>query len=83
MIKVAKIPNKKPDWLKVKLTTSSNFSDMKEGIPNHIRCISYPFYTEDYPMWDDLIRDIDPISRNIIRIEESFKKKCNNALMRS
>ena len=35
MIKVSKIPNKKPDWLKVKLTTSSNFSDMKDLMNKH------------------------------------------------
>ena len=35
MIKVTKIPNKKPDWLKVKLTTSSNFSDIKDLMNKH------------------------------------------------
>ena len=35
MIKVAKSPNKKPDWLKIKLKTSSNFSDMKDLMNKH------------------------------------------------
>lgn len=46
-----------------------NFNNIKQGIPKDIRCISYPFYTEDYPMWDDLIKDIDPIKEDIVRDE--------------
>ena len=37
-----------------------DFSSQKSGIPSDIDCVSYPFYTEDYPMWDDLISDIEP-----------------------
>tara|TARA_B100000902_G_scaffold353407_1_gene364822 strand:+ start:217 stop:1635 length:1419 start_codon:yes stop_codon:yes gene_type:complete len=46
-----------------------NFDNIKEGIPEHVQCISYPFYTEDYPMWDDLIKDVEPIQENIVRDE--------------
>ena len=35
MIKIEKLPNKKPEWLKVKLNTSSNFSDMKDLMKKH------------------------------------------------
>ena len=30
-------------------------------------CITYPFYSEDFPKWDDLIEDISPMEQNIIR----------------
>ena len=35
MIKIHENPNKKPEWLKVKLNTSSNFSDMKNLMNKH------------------------------------------------
>ena len=35
MIKVQESPIKKPDWLKIKLNTSDNFSDMKELMAKH------------------------------------------------
>ncbi len=44
-----------------------DFSSMKGGIPSDIDCISYPFYPEDYPIWDELIKDVDPINEDIIR----------------
>ena len=44
-----------------------NFSDMKSGIPSDINCITFPFYSEDYPRWDHLVKDVDPIEQNIIR----------------
>ena len=31
-----------------------DFNKMKEGIPKEMDCITYPFYSEDYPKWDDL-----------------------------
>ena len=30
-------------------------------------CITYPFYSEDYPKWNDLIEGVSPIEQNIIR----------------
>ena len=35
MIKVEQLPIRKPDWLKVKLLTTSNFSDMKKLMNKH------------------------------------------------
>ena len=35
MIKIHEPPINKPDWLKVKLKTSSNFSDMKNLMNEH------------------------------------------------
>ena len=37
-----------------------DFENQKSGIPEDINCISFPFYTEDFPMWDDLINNISP-----------------------
>ena len=44
-----------------------DFNKMKGGIPNDMDCITYPFYSEDYPKWDDLIDGVSPIEKNIIR----------------
>lgn len=49
-----------------------NFERMKEGIPKHIQCITYPFYSENYPQWNDLIENINPINENIIRQENEL-----------
>ena len=42
-----------------------NFDLMKDGIPSNISCITFPFYSQDYPIWDDLISGIQPIKDNI------------------
>jgi long-subunit acyl-CoA synthetase (AMP-forming) len=42
-----------------------NFDLMKDGIPSNINCITFPFYSQDYPIWDDLIKDIQPIEDNV------------------
>ena len=42
-----------------------NFDLMKDGIPSNINCITFPFYSQDYPIWDDLIRGIQPIEDNV------------------
>ena len=44
-----------------------NFSSMKKGVPSNIDCITFPFYSENFPRWDELIKDIEPITDNIIR----------------
>jgi len=41
-----------------------NFDLMKDGIPSNINCITFPFYSQDYPIWDDLIKGIQPIEDN-------------------
>ena len=47
-----------------------NYEVMKPGVPTDIQCIAYPFYTEDYPIWDEITKDITPLSENIIRKED-------------
>ena len=49
-----------------------NYVDMQPGVPSDIDCISFPFYAEDYPRWDELTKDIIPFSDNIIRGEEEL-----------
>ncbi|MBU46504.1 MAG: hypothetical protein CMD28_03655 [Flavobacteriales bacterium] len=49
-----------------------NYVDMQPGVPSDIDCISFPFYTEDYPRWDELTKDVIPFSDNIIRGEEEL-----------
>ena len=42
------------------------FENMKPGIPDNISCITYPFYSQDYPKWDDIITDIDPFKEEFL-----------------
>ena len=42
-----------------------NFDLMKDGIPSNINCITFPFYSQDYPIWDDLIKSVQPIEDNV------------------
>jgi long-chain acyl-CoA synthetase len=49
-----------------------NYVDMQPGVPSDVDCISFPFYTEDYPRWDELTKDVIPFSDNIIRGEEEL-----------
>ncbi|MBC8267039.1 MAG: AMP-binding protein [Flavobacteriales bacterium] len=44
-----------------------NYADMKPGVPSDMNCITFPFYSEDYPKWDDLTTDVEPITENVIR----------------
>ena len=44
-----------------------NYADMKSGVPPDMQCITFPFYAENYPRWDDLTKDVSPIQENIIR----------------
>ena len=46
-----------------------DYSMMKPGVSNNIQCITYPFYSHDYPRWDVLIKDISPIKDDIVRDE--------------
>ena len=43
------------------------FSKMQSGIPEDISCITYPFYSEDYPKWDEVTKGLDPLMENVIR----------------
>jgi len=49
-----------------------DFKLMQDGIPSNIDCITYPFYSEDYPIWDDLIMNVNPLSDNVIRPLENL-----------
>ena len=49
-----------------------NYEVMKPGVPTDIQCIAYPFYTEDYPIWGEITKDITPLSENIIRKEDEL-----------
>ena len=44
-----------------------DFEKMKSGIPSDVNCVTYPFYSQDYPKWNDLIRDVSPLQENLIR----------------
>ncbi|HIE74568.1 MAG TPA: hypothetical protein EYQ06_09950 [Flavobacteriales bacterium] len=49
-----------------------NFETMQPGIPTDMPCITYPFYSENYPKWDDLTKEITPLSENVIRGEKEI-----------
>ena len=49
-----------------------NFSTMQAGIPKDMPCITYPFYSENYPKWDDLTKEVMPLSDNVIRDEKEL-----------
>jgi long-chain acyl-CoA synthetase len=44
-----------------------NYADMKPGVHSDMDCITFPFYAEDYPKWNELTKDITPLSENVIR----------------
>jgi long-chain acyl-CoA synthetase len=45
-----------------------DFASMRPGIPKDMPCIAYPFYSEEgYPVWGDLVKDIEPMTENIVR----------------
>ena len=46
-----------------------DFYKMKDGISSQIKCITYPFYSQNYPKWNDLITEKKRIEDNIIRDE--------------
>ncbi len=45
-----------------------NWADQKSGVPEGIKCISFPFWTEPgYDTWNDIIEQHAPITENIER----------------
>ena len=38
-----------------------DFSSQVSAVPEKVDCISFPFHTENYPMWDDLISNVEPV----------------------
>ena len=81
-ISVPLYPNLNSDTLKKILQHSEtrllfvgkldNYSEMKPGVPNDIRCITYPFYSEDYETWYDITKNVEPLAENIIRKNEEL-----------
>ncbi len=49
-----------------------DYSSMRKGVSKDIQCITYPFYSEDYPRWDKLVKDINPIKDDIVRDEKDI-----------
>ncbi len=49
-----------------------NYIDMKSGVPSDIPCISFPFYSEDYPNWNEVTKEIAEVKENIIRNEKEL-----------
>ena len=44
-----------------------SFSNMKDGIPISLNCITYPFYSQNYPKWNDLLNNVSKMQENVIR----------------
>jgi long-subunit acyl-CoA synthetase (AMP-forming) len=45
-----------------------DYESIRPGVPNDLPCIAFPFYSEEgYPIWDDLIKDVEPMSENVVR----------------
>ncbi len=49
-----------------------DYASMKHGVSKDIKCITYPFYSEDYPRWDELVKDIRPVMDDIVRDENDI-----------
>ena len=50
-----------------------DFESMRPGIPSNMQCIAYPFYTEEgYPIWDDLVKNVTPMSEDLVRDPEEL-----------
>lgn len=49
------------------------YENMRPGVPENVQCIAYPFYTEEgYAVWDDLVKDVQPITENVVRDPEKL-----------
>ena len=45
-----------------------DFDSMRPGVPKDLPCVAFPFYSEEgYPVWDDLIKDVVPVTENVVR----------------
>ena len=50
-----------------------DYESVRPGVPEKVQCIAYPFYTEEgYPVWGDLVQDISPISKDLVRDSEEL-----------
>ena len=44
-----------------------DYNKMKPGVPSDLPCITYPFYSEDYPNWNEVTQNKPEFKENIIR----------------
>jgi len=44
------------------------WASMRPGVPDHIKCLAFPFYTEPgYAEWYDLLKDVQPLRDDVHR----------------
>jgi long-chain acyl-CoA synthetase len=44
------------------------WANMRPGVPDHVKCIAFPFYTEPgYPEWYDLLKNVQPLRDEVYR----------------
>lgn len=44
------------------------WANMRSGVPDHVKCIAFPFYTEPgYPEWYDLLKNVQPLRDEVHR----------------
>jgi len=45
-----------------------DWASMRPGVPEHVKCIAFPFYTEPgYPEWYELLKDVQPLRDDVHR----------------
>lgn len=45
-----------------------DWASMRPGVPDGVRCIAFPFYTEQgYETWDEVTKGVTPLAENVIR----------------
>lgn len=45
-----------------------DWASMRSGVPDGIKCIAFPFYTEPgYPTWMEVVEGVEPIREDVIR----------------
>lgn len=50
-----------------------DWASMKPGVPEELKCISFPFYEhKEYEQWKDIIAKYEPLKENIIRRPEEL-----------
>ena len=50
-----------------------DWASMRSGVPDGVRCIAFPFYTEPgYETWEGLVQGVSPVQENIVRKPEEL-----------
>jgi long-chain acyl-CoA synthetase len=45
-----------------------DWPNMKSGVPESVKCIAFPFYTEPgYDEWYDVVKNVEPITEDVLR----------------